>query len=73
MTADTPTTIDRLARIETSIERIAVTLETVTRDHETRLRELEREMLQTRGVMKLLGWLGAPSLAAIVVFLATKA
>lgn len=65
-------TTDRLARIETNIERIASVLEDVTKDHEKRLRELESKQARAEGVLKLISFIGAPGVAAIVVFLATK-
>ncbi len=65
-------TIDRLARIETNIERIASVLEDVTKDHETRLRKVEEKQAHLDGIVKLLTFIGAPGVAAIVVFLATK-
>lgn len=63
---------ERLARIETNIERMAKTLEDIARDHEARIRALEADSQRQAGVLKLIGWLGAPGTAAIVYFLATK-
>lgn len=63
-------TAERLARIETNIERIANVLEKTTQDHESRIRELERAQERTAGVLKLVGWLGAPVTAAVVLFIA---
>lgn len=60
---------ERLARIETNIERIANLLEKTSQDHEARIRDLERQQERTMGVMKLVGWLGAPMTAAVVLFL----
>ncbi len=65
--------IERLARIETNIERMAKTLEEIARDHEHRLRALEASEQRNTGVLKLVAWLGAPTTAAVIVFLATKA
>lgn len=65
-------TVERLARIETQIERIADVLEKAVGDHETRIRALEADSLRTAGVLKLIGWLGAPSTAAVIYFLASK-
>jgi len=69
---DAQQTAERIARIETHLERIAVVLEKTTLDHEQRLRELERQQERTAGVLKLVGWLGAPAASAIVLFLATR-
>lgn len=61
---------ERLARIESNIERIALLLEKTSHDHEMRIRELERQVERTTGVLRLIGWLGAPMTAAIVLFMA---
>jgi CO dehydrogenase nickel-insertion accessory protein CooC1 len=66
-------TAERIARIETHLERIAVVLEKTTQDHEARIRALEASDQRNTGVLKLIGWLGAPTTAAVVVFLASKA
>lgn len=69
MTTPEQQTAERIARIETHLERIAVVIEKTTQDHESRIRDLERQQERTTGVLKLVGWLGAPATAAIVVFL----
>lgn len=63
-------TAERLARIETNIEQIATVLKELVQDHEARIRELERENARQAGVLKLIGWLGAPATAAVIFFLA---
>ncbi len=64
--------VDRLARIETNIESMASTLKTIADDHEKRIRTLETGHASQNGVIKLIGWLGAPTTAALIVFLASK-
>lgn len=66
-------TAERIARIETNLERIAVVLEKTMEDHESRLRTLEHNEQRITGVIKLVAWLGAPTTAALVLFLANKA
>ncbi len=65
-------TAERIARIETHLERIATVLEKTTQDHETRIRSLESDNQRTAGVLRLVGWLGAPATAGIILFLASK-
>lgn len=56
----------------TNVSRIADSLERALNDHEGRLRHLEAAQLRTEGVLKLVAWLGAPSAAAIVLFLSQR-
>lgn len=65
--------IERLVRIETQLERITVVLEKTVDDLQKRVRVLEELVQRLLGVLKLIAWLGAPSTAAVIVFLATKA
>ena len=69
---DAQQTAERIARIETHLERIATVLEKTTQDHETRIRSLEGDNLRTAGVIKLVTWLGAPATAGVIWFLASK-
>lgn len=48
------------------------TLKKIADDHETRIRHLEKLVQLVLGVLKLLAWLGAPSTAAVIFFLASK-
>jgi hypothetical protein len=63
---------DRLVRIETNMLSLAETLKKIADDHETRLRQLEADNARLAGVLKLVAWLGAPTTAAVFLFLATK-
>lgn len=63
-------TAERLARMETHLERMATVLEKTAQDHEDRLRKLESSVQLVLGVLKLIGWLGAPMAAGLILFLA---
>lgn len=56
-----------------SIARIATALEQTLKDHEDRLRGIERTQLEARGVIKLVSWLGAPTACAVLFLLAKTA
>lgn len=64
--------IERLVRIETQLERITHVLEKTVDDLEQRVRNLEELVQRLLGVIKLIAWLGAPSMAAVILFLASK-
>lgn len=66
---DEQKTAERLARIESNIEQIGTVLKGLVQDHEMRIRELERESGRIAGVLKLISWLGAPTVAAVAFFL----
>ena len=63
-------TAERIARIETNLERIATVLESAMQDHERRLRAAEEQLQRQAGVLGLIKWLGAPLVAAVLVFVA---
>jgi len=80
----TPTTTDKtaieLAQLRTelhatnaTVERIANALERTLGDHETRLRTVEGDRLRAQGVLRLVAWLGAPTVAATLFLLAKSA
>lgn len=56
----------------TNVSRIADSLERALNDHEQRLRRIEAEQLRAQGVIKLVAWLGAPTAAALVIFLSQR-
>ncbi|GJI97017.1 hypothetical protein RugamoR57_37350 [Duganella caerulea] len=56
-----------------NIERIATALERTLSDHETRLRTVEGDRLRAQGVIRLVAWLGAPTVAAVLFLLAKSA
>lgn len=62
-------TAERLASIETNIKQIGTVLKELVQDHENRLRYLEHENARQAGVLKLISWLGAPTVAAVAFFL----
>lgn len=64
--------IERLARIETNIQSMAETLKRIADDHEKRLRGLEQNAERVVGVLKVIGWLGAPTFATLLYFLVIK-
>lgn len=79
MTNEQQQTAERIARIETNLERLAesqdrliTVVERVTNSLELRVRNLEQEQHKMQGVLKLVGWLGAPATAGIVLFLAQR-
>lgn len=68
-----------IARIRTelhaqtqSVASIADSLKVMLNDHESRLRKIETDQQRALGVLKLLGWLGAPATAGIVLFIAQR-
>jgi predicted neutral ceramidase superfamily lipid hydrolase len=63
-------TAERLARIETNMERIATAVEKALGDHEDRIRKLESLVERLVGVLKVFAWLGAPTTAALFFMLA---
>lgn len=64
--------LERLARIETHLETLATTLKQIAADHEGRIRHLEGDNSRMHGILKLVSFIGAPGVAALVVFFATK-
>lgn len=79
MTNEQQQTAERIARIETNLERLAesqdrliTVVERVTNSLELRVRTLEHNEQRVHGVLKLIGWLGAPATAGIVLFLAQR-
>lgn len=70
MTDNEKQTAERLASIETDIKQIGTVLKELVQDHENRIRYLEHENARQAGVLKLIGWLGAPATAAVIFFLA---
>lgn len=64
--------IERLARIETNIQSMAETLKRIADDHEKRIRLLEEIIQRVVGVLKVIGWLGAPTFATILYLLVIK-
>lgn len=58
----------RLTRMETHLERLVTAVEKTQHDQEGRLRTLEEAVQKMAGVLGLIKWLGAPLVAAIVLF-----
>lgn len=56
-----------------TLERIATAIEQTLKEHAGQLRELERALMEARGVVKLVAWLGAPTACAVVFLLAKTA
>ena len=69
MTTPAHETAVEIALLRSEVGRIADVVEKVIGDHETRIRNLEGDQLRTNGVLKLIGWLGAPAAAGVVLVL----
>lgn len=70
--ADHKTAVE-IALLRSEVTRIANVVERVIQDHESRLRNLEQIQLAQGGVLRLIGWLGAPTAAAMLYFVARGA
>lgn len=64
-------TAERLARIEVSLERIALVMEETLREHAKRLREVEDYQNKQRGVIHVLNFLGIANIVAILALALT--